>query len=73
MVGLETVMGMCQRLISLSLSFMLKSPHFKGYVSWVGKYAKSNAILVDILNDAGAVPFVRTNVPQTLMVSNSCP
>lgn len=39
-----------------------------GYVSWIGKYADKNAVLVDILYDCGAVPFVRTNVPQTLMV-----
>lgn len=38
-----------------------------GYVSWIGKYADSNAVLVDILYECGAVPFVRTNVPQTLM------
>ena len=39
-----------------------------GYVSWIGKYADKNAVLVDILYDCGAVPFVRTNVPQTMMV-----
>lgn len=39
-----------------------------GYVSWIGKYSEKNAILVDILEECGAVPFVRTNVPQTLMV-----
>ncbi|KAF8560388.1 general amidase [Imleria badia] len=38
-----------------------------GYVSWIGKYAEKNAVLVDILEECGAVPFVRTNVPQTLM------
>ncbi|KAH7907273.1 general amidase [Hygrophoropsis aurantiaca] len=38
-----------------------------GYVSWIGNYAKKNAVLVDILYECGAVPFVRTNVPQTLM------
>ncbi|KAH9935683.1 general amidase [Fomitopsis serialis] len=38
-----------------------------GYVSWIGKYAEKNATLVDILYDCGAVPFVRTNIPQTLM------
>lgn len=38
-----------------------------GYVSLIGKYAKKNAVLVNILLEAGAVPFVRTNVPQTLM------
>ncbi|KAJ7246279.1 general amidase [Mycena haematopus] len=31
-----------------------------GYVSW-------NAVLVDVLESLGAVPFVKTNVPQTLM------
>ncbi|KAH7931012.1 general amidase [Leucogyrophana mollusca] len=40
-----------------------------GYVSWIGKYAEKNAVLVDILIECGAVPFVRTNVPQTLMAS----
>ncbi|THV07614.1 general amidase [Dendrothele bispora CBS 962.96] len=38
-----------------------------GYVSWIGKVAEENAVLVDILEAAGAVPFVKTNVPQTLM------
>ncbi|KAH9839305.1 general amidase [Rhodofomes roseus] len=38
-----------------------------GYASWIGKYADKNATLVDILYDCGAVPFVRTNIPQTLM------
>ena len=42
-----------------------------GYVSWIGKYAEKNAVLVDILEECGAVPFVRTNVPQTLMVRRS--
>lgn len=38
-----------------------------GYVSWIGKYAEKNSALVDILYECGAVPFVQTNVPQTLM------
>jgi len=38
-----------------------------GYVSWIGKYAEKNAVLVDCLYEVGAVPFVQTNVPQTLM------
>ncbi|KZT58671.1 amidase [Calocera cornea HHB12733] len=38
-----------------------------GYVSWVNKPCEKNATLVDVLLSAGAVPFVRTNVPQTLM------
>ncbi|KAG1747892.1 general amidase [Suillus paluster] len=38
-----------------------------GYVSWIGQYADKNAVLVDILIECGAVPFVRTNVPQAVM------
>lgn len=39
-----------------------------GYVSWIGQYAQRNSVLTDILESVGAVPFVKTNVPQTLMV-----
>jgi amidase len=42
-----------------------------GYVSWIGRYAEKNAVLVDVLIECGAVPFVRTNLPQTVMVSAS--
>ncbi|KAG1881700.1 general amidase [Suillus tomentosus] len=38
-----------------------------GYVSWIGQYAEKNAVLVDVLIECGAVPFVRTNIPQALM------
>ncbi|KAJ7786557.1 amidase signature domain-containing protein [Mycena metata] len=38
-----------------------------GYVSWVGKVVEKNSALVDILESLGAVPFVKTNIPQTLM------
>ncbi len=38
-----------------------------GYVGWINKPAEQNAALVDILLAQGAVPYVRTNVPQTLM------
>lgn len=40
-----------------------------GYVSWIGDYATRDATLATLLYEAGAVPFVRTNIPQTLMVS----
>jgi amidase len=39
-----------------------------GYVSWIGKVAERNASLTEILIESGAVLYVRTNVPQTLMV-----
>ena len=38
-------------------------------MSWIGKYYEKDAVLVQILLEAGAVPFVQTNVTQTLMVS----
>ncbi|KAG1742229.1 general amidase [Suillus lakei] len=38
-----------------------------GYISWIGRYAEKNAVLVDVLIECGAVPFVRTNLPQTVM------
>jgi hypothetical protein len=41
------------------------------YLGWVGlidKPAESNSPLVDILISLGAVPYVKTNIPQSLMV-----
>lgn len=38
-----------------------------GYVSWIGKVAERDAALTEILIECGAVLYVRTNVPQTLM------
>ncbi|PVF94556.1 amidase [Serendipita vermifera] len=38
-----------------------------GYVSWVGRTADKNSVIVDLLEEAGAIPIARTNVPQTLM------
>ncbi|EJD42747.1 amidase signature enzyme [Auricularia subglabra TFB-10046 SS5] len=37
------------------------------YTQWIGKPVLRNCTLVDLLLESGAVPFVRTNVPQTLM------
>ncbi|KAF8295664.1 general amidase [Clavulina sp. PMI_390] len=54
--------------ISLKDQFSLKGREtIMGYVSWIGKPADRDAAVVEILYEAGAVPFVRTNVPQTLM------
>lgn len=39
-----------------------------GYAGWIGRISQIDSVLVEILYDAGAVPFVRTNVPQTLQV-----
>ncbi|KAH9027227.1 general amidase [Lactarius pseudohatsudake] len=38
-----------------------------GYVSWIGRVAERDAALTEILIECGAVLYVRTNVPQTLM------
>ncbi|KAG6888252.1 hypothetical protein C0995_009453 [Termitomyces sp. Mi166 len=43
-----------------------------GYASWVGHYAERNAVLADVLVALGAVLYVKTNVPQTLMASIRC-
>lgn len=39
-----------------------------GYVDWLGKIEKEDSILVSILRRTGAVFYVKTSVPQTLMV-----
>ena len=41
---------------------------FPGYTSLVGNYAEQNSVLADILESQGAVLYVKTNLPQTIMV-----
>ncbi|KIP02574.1 hypothetical protein PHLGIDRAFT_130680 [Phlebiopsis gigantea 11061_1 CR5-6] len=54
--------------ISLKDQFCIKGMDtIMGYAAWIGKPAEKDCVLVEILYDLGAVPFVRTNVPQTLM------
>ncbi|KAL1689447.1 amidase signature domain-containing protein [Schizophyllum commune] len=38
-----------------------------GIVSWLGRISEEDAALVTVLKNAGAILYVRTNVPQTLM------
>lgn len=67
---LETTMG-----IGLHSGVRLNTPlklESTGYATWVGNYAEDHAILVKLLLQAGAAPFVKTNLPQTIMV-RSCP
>jgi hypothetical protein len=64
MKGLETVMG-------LSHICCTRTPFHAfctGYAARVGQHADYDCVLAQVLYDCGAVPFVRTNVPQTLMV-----
>lgn len=35
-----------------------------GYVGWIGRKAKKNSVLVDLLLKQGAVVYCLTNVPQ---------
>ncbi|KZT68822.1 amidase [Daedalea quercina L-15889] len=54
--------------ISLKDQFPLKGLEtIMGYAGWIGRYADSDCVLAEILYEQGAIPFVRTNVPQTLM------
>jgi amidase len=39
-----------------------------GYIAWLGKYDEGNSVLVDLLLKAGAIFYVKTSVPQSLMV-----
>ncbi|KAJ8495859.1 hypothetical protein ONZ51_g1452 [Trametes cubensis] len=64
-----TVMGPLHGLpVSLKDQFPIKGLETTmGYAAWIGKVAEDDAVLVQLLLRAGAVLFVRTNVPQTLM------
>ncbi|KAJ7599208.1 amidase signature enzyme [Mycena floridula] len=42
-----------------------------GYSAWVGKPMAQDSAMVRLLRDAGAVPFVKTNVPITLLAFES--
>ncbi|KIY03223.1 uncharacterized protein Z520_01690 [Fonsecaea multimorphosa CBS 102226] len=42
-----------------------------GFVSFLGKKSKENSPIVDMLLNLGAVLYVKTNIPQTLMTADS--
>ncbi|KAK4701237.1 amidase, partial [Phenoliferia sp. Uapishka_3] len=42
-----------------------------GYVGWVGRVSKENAVLVTLLLEQGAVIYVHTNIPQSLMLTET--
>jgi amidase len=42
-----------------------------GYVGWIGKYDTEDSVLVALLHKAGAVFYVKTSVPQTLMTGET--
>lgn len=67
--GLETIMGAQNISCSRSPSLLRSTTISVGYAGWIGRVSDSDSVLVEILYECGAVPFVRTNVPQTLQVS----
>lgn len=42
-----------------------------GFVGWTDRVSPMDAVMVNVLRRAGAVLFVRTNLPQTCMVRNN--
>ncbi|KAF4619032.1 hypothetical protein G7Y89_g14815 [Cudoniella acicularis] len=42
-----------------------------GYISWANKPATEDSTLVTLLSQAGAIPFVKTNIPATLIMGES--
>lgn len=55
--------------ISLKDQFRIKGLETSmGYVGWVGKYDTEDSVLITMLRKAGAVFYVKTSVPQSLMV-----
>ncbi|KAF9256401.1 amidase signature enzyme [Marasmius fiardii PR-910] len=56
--------------VPVSLKDMLGVKGFDttvGYSAWVGKPFKEHSVVFKLLRDAGAIPYVKTNVPITLM------
>ncbi|KAK9480220.1 amidase signature domain-containing protein [Lipomyces japonicus] len=58
--------------VSLKDQFRVKGIETSmGYVSWIGKPDTENSTIVDLLLNAGAVFFVKTNIPTSLMAGES--
>jgi len=52
------------------VSFKNRITH-TGFVGWINNVSPVDAVMVKILRKAGALLFVRTNLPQTCMVRSS--
>ncbi|EPQ27061.1 uncharacterized protein PFL1_05345 [Pseudozyma flocculosa PF-1] len=58
--------------VSLKDQFRIKgSDATIAYVSYVGRQADHDAVCTALLKEAGAVPFVKTNLPQTIMFAET--
>lgn len=55
--------------VSLKDQFDIKDVELTmGYAGYLGRVSPANSSLVDLLEANGAIIYVRTNIPQTLMV-----
>jgi amidase len=58
--------------VSLKDSFQIKGSEATiGYVSYLGQLAEQDSALVELLQDQGAIIYVKTNIPHTLMTADS--
>ncbi|GAA5885687.1 hypothetical protein JCM6882_007528 [Rhodosporidiobolus microsporus] len=58
--------------ISLKDQFDIKDVELTmGYAAYLNRISKQDSALVKLLSDAGAVLYVRSNVPQTMMISDT--
>ena len=58
--------------ISLKDNFKIKGKDSTlGFVAWVNEPETSDSVLVDVLRKAGAVLYVKTNVPTAMMIAES--
>ena len=58
--------------ISIKDGFKVKGSDASiGFVSFLGRTSEANSPLVDILLELGAIIYVKTNIPQTLMTADS--
>ncbi|XP_052799588.1 fatty-acid amide hydrolase 1-like isoform X2 [Mya arenaria] len=59
--------------VSLKESFHLRgNDSTAGLGQFIGQLKAEDAVLVQVLKNLGAVPFVRTNIPQTMMMYECC-
>lgn len=42
-----------------------------GFTAWVGQPATHNSVLIDLLKAAGAILYVKTNVPTAMMIAET--
>ncbi|OQE43441.1 hypothetical protein PENCOP_c003G03547 [Penicillium coprophilum] len=63
--AVDVTLSFCKR---AAVAQQLGTETSMGYVAWVGKRDETDSVLVQLLRQAGAIFYVKTSVPQTLMV-----